>query len=205
MQPQPTAISLSASGTTFRFERSDLAFVASDLRDVFAGKNNRSLRETIAHRCYGSLAEEAARDHAASLDLPLGSFLASLKSRGDPFYRRFLNRHGDGVFCHFRMANAEHKRKRGLYLYACEGSVRYIGRSFDAFATRVDQGYGRIHPKNCFLDGQSTNCHLNGLISVHREVVSLYVCELVDDELIRSTERELITTQRPPWNVALAR
>jgi hypothetical protein len=30
---------------------------------------------------------------------------------------------------------------------------------------RISQGYGKISPKNCYLDGLATNCHLNALIT----------------------------------------
>jgi len=205
MSPQPSALGLSASGEMLCFERSDLTFLASGLSDVFAAKNNKTLRETIAHRRYQSLAAAAHERYSVSLDTPLGLFVTALKARGDSFYRKFLNSHGDGVFCQFRMANTQHKMMKGLYLYTCGLDIVYIGRSFDPFGKRVDQGYGKIHPKNCFIDGQSTNCHLNALIETNREDVLFYVCPLADDAFIEHAERELIQTNRPAWNIALAR
>ena len=168
-------------------------------------KNNKTLRDTVEHRRYGGLARMVREQYATSLDLPLGTFLATLKAQGNPFYRRFLNPYGDGLFCHFRMANKVHKKLKGLYLYNCGPELAYIGRSFDPFSKRVDQGYGKIHPKNCFIDGQSTNCHLNGLIQSNRSIVSFAVCPLIEDSLIEIAERDLIQTLRPPWNIALAR
>lgn len=204
LQHQPV-LYLSACSLPLAFEYSELTFLATGLKDVFAAKNNKTLRGTLTHRRYAGLAGEVQAKYAASLELPLGTFLADLKSRGDPFYRRFLNPYGDGVFCQFRMSNPDHKSRKGLYLYRSGPDVIYIGRSYDPFGKRVDQGYGKIHPKNCFIDGQSTNCHLNGLIQCNHAAISFHVCPLEDNVLIEHAERELIQTLRPAWNTALTR
>ena len=67
---------------------------------------------------------------------------------------------------------------------------------------RVNNGYGKIHPKNCYLDGQSTNCHLNALIASSRDRVSLWFCPL-DLNKIDFTELQLIRAHQPIWNVRL--
>jgi hypothetical protein len=103
------------------------------------------------------------------------------------------------------MANPDHKSRKGLYLYRFGPDVIYIGRSFDPFGKRVDQGYGKIHPKNCFIDGQSTNCHLNGLIQCNHAAIFFHVCPLEDNVLIERAERALIQTLKPAWNTALTR
>jgi hypothetical protein len=56
--------------------------------------------------------------------------------------------------------------------------LKYIGRGKDSMKKRVNCGHGKIHPKNCYLDGQSTNCDLNALIAPVREDVSLWLCRL---------------------------
>jgi hypothetical protein len=97
------------------------------------------------------------------------------------------------------------KKQKGLYLYFRTSELVYIGRSFDPFGKRVDQGYGSIHPKNCYIDGQSTNCHLNTLIAAVSERVSFYVHPMTEDSEIAATEHALIREQKPPWNIALTR
>ena len=198
-------IELVATGRALRFVHVPLTFVTHGLSDIFANKKNKSVRETLAHPRYKSLADIVALQHATELERPLGEFLAERKSRGDKIYVRFLNSHGDKVFCHFRMTEHPTKRKKGLYLYTLEAEVVYIGRSFDHFAKRVDQGYGKIHPKNCFIDGQSTNCHLNSMINLHAERLAFFVCPLSEDTEIAQLERALIQERRPRWNIALAR
>ncbi|MBK9596236.1 MAG: hypothetical protein IPO57_13075 [Rhodocyclales bacterium] len=207
MQLQTTTqfIDVEESGQSLRFRLVHLVFLAHGIRDVFANKNNKSLRETLAHRRYQSLSKSVLSQYPSSLDKPLGCFLAELKTKGDVTYRRFLNPHGDKAYCHFQLSHNPYAALKGLYLFTCLGKIAYVGRSYDPFAKRVDQGYGIIHPKNCFIDGQSTNCHLNSLIAEQHENIRFYVFPLTDDHRIEVTERKLIQQLRPEWNVALAR
>ncbi|MFK4618979.1 hypothetical protein ABIF50_002256 [Bradyrhizobium diazoefficiens] len=63
----------------------------------------------------------------------------------------------------------------GVYAYFVGDDLKYIGRCKDSMKKRINHGYGKVHPKNCYLDGQSTNCHLNALIAPLRESVSLWL------------------------------
>jgi hypothetical protein len=81
--------------------------------------------------------------------------------------------------------------------------VQYIGRCNDKFGKRINQGYGRIHPKNCYIDGQATNCHLNALVAQHRPAVTFYVASLTDPSVIGELERHFIQANLPQWNIAL--
>lgn len=65
---------------------------------------------------------------------------------------------------------------------------------------RINQGYGKIHPKNCYLDGQSTNCHLNALVARNLDSIELWFCELTPAE-IDIAEKELIHAYKPAWNI----
>lgn len=66
---------------------------------------------------------------------------------------------------------------------------------------RVNQGYGKIHPKNCFRDGQATNCHLNALITAATSEVTLWLCRMDHGDEIEAVESELIQRYMPPWNI----
>lgn len=198
-------IELNVSGHSMIFVNVPLVFIAHGLTDLFAKKNNKTLRETLTHRRYKFLSDNISSQYASALDMSLGLFLAELKSKDDQTYRRFLNPHGDKTYCQFRLAAGQINTMRGIYLYLCDREVAYIGRSFDPFRKRVDQGYGKIHPKNCFIDGQSTNCHLNSLIEEHHQRISFYVCPMTDDSIIEATERALIQERKPRWNIALTR
>jgi len=105
----------------------------------------------------------------------LGTFLLTLKRSGDAFYKQFLNRYGDGSYCKFHMERGPTASRKGLYCYRVDQELVYVGRSRDPFEKRINHGYGTIHPKNCYLDGQATNCHLNALIASSVPSVSLYV------------------------------
>jgi len=205
MHPSPSPIEVTVAGRQLLFSPVLLTFIAHGISDVFTKKNNKSLKETLAHPRYKSLLDHVVRQHSDAMDLPLGNFLAELKIRGDNLYRKFLNPHGDKTYCQFRMSEGPEKRQKGLYLYVLNDEIVYIGRSFDPFSKRIDQGYGKIHPKNCFIDGQSTNCHLNSLISTQSENVNFFVCSLQDDSEIESVERALIQIRKPLWNIALPR
>ena len=78
----------------------------------------------------------------------------------------------------------------------------YIGKSVDTFGKRINQGYGAIHPKNCYLDGQATNCHINALIAQHRQEIQFFICPLKDPAKIGEVENRLITRHQPQWNIA---
>lgn len=65
---------------------------------------------------------------------------------------------------------------KGLYSFVVDNTIKYIGRSHDPFYKRVNQGYGHISPKNCFRDGQSTNCRINSIIAKNYHMVKLFIC-----------------------------
>ena len=198
------SIEVNVGGDKLLFTNVSFVFLKHGLCDVFRHKNNKTLRETLGHRRYKSVSQAVASNYQTDLDKPLGLFLSALKAQGNETYLRFLNPHGDKRYCQFRMADVPVKRLKGLYLYTCDGEIMYIGRSFDSFGKRINQGYGKIHPKNCFIDGQSTNCHLNALIADSTKAVALFLHPMTDNTEIESTERFLITELKPPWNIALA-
>ena len=197
------SFSVSVDGVQLLFQRVTLSFLGDGLAHVFGQKNNKTVAETLSHKRYAKFSAMIARDHPDSLKKPLGDFLLGLKRKGSTSYKQFLNPYGDATYCRFRMERGPLSSKKGLYCYGLAGRLVYIGRSFDPFEKRVNQGYGSIHPKNCFLDGQATNCHLNALIAKNMPVVSFFVCPLDDDPTISQLERKLIQLCQPHWNIAL--
>ena len=79
----------------------------------------------------------------------------------------------------------------------------YIGRCCDNYNKRINMGYGNISPKNCYLDGQQTNCHINFLINLNIEKIRFFIYPLESIEEIKSLEKELIKKYLPEWNIAL--
>ncbi len=185
----------------YEFRKVDLVFEGNTYSDVFCQKNNKTVSETLKQKRYAKLKDETQIKYPTSADMPLGEFLLSLKSAGDPFYVRFLNKYGDLTYSIFRISDSEYLDSKGVYAYLCGGELKYIGRCKDSMKKRVNQGYGKIHPKNCFIDGQATNCHLNWRITAESSEVTLWLYELDLDAEIESVERELIGACNPPWNI----
>ncbi len=196
-------LAVPVDGRRLEFQRVSLTFLDHGMTDVFGQKNNKTVEETLAQKRYAKLADVIARQSPSSMGEPLGDFLLKLKRSGNSTYKRFLNPYGDGVYCRFRMERGPFSSKKGLYCYCIAGRLVYVGRSIDPFEKRINQGYGTIHPKNCFLDGQSPNCRLNALIAENVSAVSFFVCPLNDDAEIDRLERRLIQMLRPHWNIAL--
>jgi hypothetical protein len=185
------------------FLRVLIEFGDSRTIDLFGKKNNKTLRQTLLHPKYAHLTPVVVEHYAHALERRLGEFLLELKRGNDPFYRGFLNRYGDACYCDFRLRDLSIHKLKGLYCFTVDGTLKYIGKSTDSFAKRINQGYGRIHPKNCYRDGQATNCHLNALMASCFGQVDLFVCPLDNNEDIKVTEAALIAKEKPDWNIQL--
>jgi hypothetical protein len=172
-----------------------------NITNLFAEKNNKTLAETLLSRRYSSLYDEVTKQYSDSLDEPLGKFVYKLKQKDDKFYLRFLNSHGDKVFCDFSIPSNHLSKKKGLYCFVISNSIKYLGRSHDPFEKRLNQGYGRISPKNCYIDGQSTNCHINSLIAEYFDSISFYICPMADDLEIDEMEKNFLRLYKPEWNL----
>ena len=87
-----------------------------------------------------------------------------------------------------------------------DGGIKYIGRCTDNFAKRINNGYGKIHPKNCFVDGQSTNCHINSKINSKINdsfVVKVGIIKMDDKTTkeIKTYEKKLLSENTFEWNI----
>ena len=184
-----------------QFEQVPLVFEPGSYAELFALKNNKSLAETFAHRRYTRLRDRLSDRYRDRLSEPLGEFLKSLKDADDQNYKLFLNKNGDLQYCRFKLAGPAYASKKGVYCYSVDDQLTYVGRCRDSMKKRIDQGYGKIHPKNCYIDGQSTNCHLNARIATVSKRVTLWLCSMDEDASIIANESALIRQLSPPWNV----
>jgi len=187
----------------YYFQEVQLYFSDETFKNVFGSKNNKTLEETVLSEKYRKFKQDIENEYSEYMDMKLGLFLLMLKQKNDPYYLKFLNKNGDLRYSHFYIKDETVKKKKGIYLYTQKDEIKYIGRSKDPFGKRINQGYGKIHPKNCYIDGQSTNCHLNYLVSENKENIRFYVCLLLDDTEIVELEAELIMTYKPEWNISL--
>jgi hypothetical protein len=192
---------LSINGSDILFEPVALKFKGNKGRDLFQSKNNKTLAQTLEHKRYAKLKEEIQNNYSKDIDRSLGTFLIELKNKGDEFYKRFLNKYGDLQYSEFCIADDKYLDKKEIYLYLIDDEIKYIGRCKDSLKKRVNQGYGKIHPKNCYLDGQATNCHLNALITDHYSDVTMYLFIMDDDTEIEQMEKRLLSKFSPSWNI----
>lgn len=190
-------------GSEIEFENVPLYFEKGEFTEVFSRKNNKTVHETLFHHRYTKLGAETTNRYPDYLGWPVGKFLGQLKKAGDDFYLRYLNKYGDLTYCRFSIIETRFLKKKGIYAFTQDGKIRYIGRCKDNFNKRINNGYGRVDPKNCYLDGQATNCHLNALIARYRSSVSLWIRILANDDMIEGLETRLIELYNPPWNILL--
>jgi hypothetical protein len=189
------------NGKEYVFVEAKLYFYGDVYTNVFENKNNKTLWETIAHKRYSHLKNDISENYAQYLDVGMGTFVKCLKKINDQFYSRFLNRYGDSRYSNFKITEDNISRSKGVYLYCVKDTIKYVGKSRDSFVKRINNGYGKIHPKNCFIDGQATNCHINSLITACKDDVRLFLLVLEDNALIDSLEKDLIHEYKPDWNI----
>lgn len=178
-----------------------LSFDDNVYENVFSNKNNKTLAETLSHLRYQSIKGITEQNYESYLDMPLGSFILFLKENRDDFYKRFLNKYGDAVYSRFWLTHTQDFMKKGVYYYSLDGDVVYVGRCRDNMKNRINSGYGKVAPKNCFKDGQSTNCRLNSLITKVKDKITLQLYSLEDDAKINGLEKDLIRELNPIWNI----
>lgn len=192
---------VAGAGKKLRFEHVPLEFEDEKYTDVFSAKNNKSLGETLDHYRYRKLKPIVLPKYESFLDVPLGEFLAALKHKNDKNYCAFLNKYGDLIYSQFWIANSAIGNQAGVYAYYLGNVLQYIGRCTDSLEKRVNQGYGKIHPKNCYLDGQATNCRLNAETTEARDGISLWFSPHDSVSDIEALEKQLIGRYKPRWNI----
>lgn len=177
-----------------------LHFEPKTYTNIFKNKNNSTLKETIESPRYEFLSSMVIQHYYHHLDAKIGDFLIALKESGDNFYKEFLNKYGDLEYSTFYLHNKEQHDLRGVYFYYLDNELKYIGRCRDNIKKRVNAGYGKISPKKCFKDGQSTNCKVNSLITKNQSSIMLKLISLDDVREIEELESRLILECEPEWN-----
>jgi hypothetical protein len=184
----------------YQFEEVKLVIQKKDIQNVFFHKNNKTLGQTFDHHRYSRLSKILKEKYRTRLQENLGDFLKSIKEAGDKNYLCFLNKYGDETFCQFSIDN--YLEDKGIYCFVVDGTIKYVGRCSDSFKKRINQGYGKIHPKNCFIDGQATNCHVNSLINSKTDVkFGVYSMNDSSTQQIAELEKMMLTCNRFEWNI----
>ena len=116
------------------------------------------------------------------------------------YYKRELiplNKHGKGPFCKFRIDNS--LSIEGVYIIRLNGKPAYVGECVN-LSERFNMGYGQISPKNCYKNGQLTNCRINNLIlkeSLRASTIEILFHATNKRNII---EIDLIDKLNPIWN-----
>lgn len=196
---RPDAIVLLAGEEELVFERARLVFEGEQRSNVFAQMESKTMTELLEHPRYGHLESRFA--DRPDLNRPVGEVLAELKRTGSSDYEPFLNKSGDLTYRDFKIEAPGLLSGSGLYTFLVDGEIAYIGQTRSTFHRRFNRNYGRIHPRNCFLDGQSTNCRVNHRLAEAGDRVSVYLCPFQDLDRLDDLEDKLIGRYGPSWNV----
>jgi hypothetical protein len=193
-------MNLKINDKIIQFKIIPLLFNERNIESVFYKKNNKTLKQTFEHPKYSRLKLLLIDKYNAQLDKNLGDFLKLLKQGNDSNYLCFLNKYGDSRYCNFKIDT--HLKDKGIYCYIKDDKIKYVGRCTDNFEKRINQGYGKIHPKNCFIDGQATNCHLNSIINSADNVkFGVYIMNDKQTHEIIELEKQILTCNRFEWNI----
>lgn len=175
---------------TLYFSKLPLIFRKGRIHNLFLQRRDPVSR-LLQHPAFRNLEPAMGTRYQQYLDLPAGAFVYELKERGDPFFRRFLNPHGDHTFCSFRAAPVKIGDRRGVYLIACRGGIRATGAALHTFRMTVDTVLGAVTPQSCYPDGDPEQCRINHLLCSGRDVCGLFVCPLGDEDETRRAGAEL--------------
>jgi hypothetical protein len=108
------------------------------------------------------------------------------------------NRNGLGPFCRFVLIGAT--SHQGVYAVYVNRELKYVGECTNLAFRFGPQGYGEITSRNCYRDGQSTNCKVNGLLldtAKAQAHVQVWFCQTANRKVV---EARLIKELCPSWN-----
>lgn len=111
-----------------------------------------------------------------------------------------LHRHGRGPFCRFNLPKLSDKA--GVYAITVGDSIVYIGECQNFRERYGPRGYGVIHPRNCFVGGQPTNCKVNARVleaTLKNSIPDLWFMpeSFKGRKLV---EADLLSEFQPQWN-----
>jgi hypothetical protein len=179
----------------------NIEFFENNIKNRFVFYKQHKLREIIEKDKYLHMKNCILENFKSYLDYDLGAFLIEMKTKENSIYKSFINKYGDLDYCRFKIINKELSTQKGIYFYEINDKIVYIGRCLDSYEKRINAGYGSISPKNCYLDGRSTNCRINNLININIEEIHLYILPLINNEDIKNIEINLINKYKPCWNI----
>lgn len=112
-----------------------------------------------------------------------------------------LHPYGEGPFCEFNINTSEYEGSEGVFVFAVDGEIKYIGQSSSDIDRYIGH-IGKVSPNACYEDvGQQTVCHINTKIfyaARNGRQVSLWVAESSNPN---SLKNQLKNMHSPPWNL----
>ena len=169
---------------TLYFKPVKLLFCGGLRENVFA-RAQKPLQEILKKPAFSHLVSAVNARYSRYLPLKSGLFLGQLKERHDPFYREFLNIHGDEKYSSFRLEGSHEGDKKGVLIVVVNREIYDAFNCPDTFRVKINDTFGHIFPKDCFLSGDCTRCRINALISNNRKVTGIYVhpCDNEEERL----------------------
>lgn len=188
----------------YHFHRIRIELLDRNIREPYRFFDKKTIRELLQHQRYQYLREKVYSEYKEILDLPAGTALYHLKLNNDSFYKEFLNRYGDLVYCHFNVkGNESLLNKKGVYLIIMDDHIVFAGICNNKFKLRFNQHIGNVSPKACYRDGTATHCHINAKIANYYNDSNIYfqVCPLTDLEEMKLVKNWIIDRFEPLWNL----
>ncbi len=167
-------IALQCGEKTLYFKPVRLVFSGSVRIGSFSWAQ-KPLREILDLPAYAHLKEIVFARYFRYLPLRSGLFLWERKERHDPFYREFLNPSGDEKFGIFRMKERDDAGRNGLFLVVNGGEIVYGGCSHGSFGNTINEYFGRVSSRDCYLDGDEIRCRINALLTTKKPDAGIYV------------------------------
>lgn len=138
----------------------------------------------------GAIAPERMYDGTVRAYTPQGQYAKASSTT--------LHKHGAGPFCRFGLQDL--LRSPAVYVITVDGAPKYVGETVNLVERFGPRGYGVIHPRNCYVGGQPTNCKINNKIyeAVQSgQTIDLYVHYSANHKAVEAGIRSAV---RLPWN-----
>jgi hypothetical protein len=173
---------------TLYFKPVKLDFSGPVREDYFA-RVQKQLEELLKNPAFSHLLSPVQARYSPCLPLKAGLFLHQLKERQDPFYREFLNLHGDEKYGTFRPGDAKEGDKKGVLIVVVNRALFAVINCTDSIRGTINDTLGRISPEDCLLSGDGTRCRINALLCTNKKDAGIFIQTSGDEEeRVRITE-----------------
>ncbi len=170
------------------FKPVKLNFFGNLKEDLFA-RSDKLLRDFLEKPAYAHLRDPVNARYPQYLPMKAGLFLGQLKERHDPFYRQFLNMHGDERYGTFKVEDSNDVERMGVLIAVANRGIYAAFNCPDTFRSVINDTLGRITAEDCYLDHDNIKCRINALLCMYRKESGLYIyASGKDDERAQVTE-----------------